>query len=121
MKSRLIEIAAICVLGSLALTATSRAAAAKVTDPRKCVTYSTPAKCAYNAAKLVARRVLGRKVGETMWQPPLTCTSAGTLLRWRCWFQTGRTDVLPAKGYLAVTYKATHTGWHVYTTVVATP
>lgn len=97
-------------------------AQAKVTDPRKCA-YGPARKadCAQEAAKLVTRRVLQNRVHLSyLWQGPLVCTSQRSLLRWRCAFAQ-QFPQLPPKGYVSVTYRATHTGWHVYTLIVATP
>lgn len=115
MKTALV--AAIVVSAVMAASAQ-----AKVTDPRKCAYGADKrAQCAHAAALLVTRKVLQHRVGQTfLWQGPLTCTSQGTLLRWRCAFAQQHPE-LPPKGYVAVTYKATHTGWHVYTSIVATP
>ena len=116
----LAEIAAICVLGTLMFATNSRASA-QVTDPRKCEATTNRVACAQAAAKLVTRHVLAKRVGLSyLWQGPLVCTSQRTLLRWRCQF-ADQFPQLPPKGYVAVTYRATHTGWHVYTSIVATP
>jgi hypothetical protein len=92
-----------------------------VKDPRKCA-YGADrrADCAHYNAWLVSRRILGAKVGQKLWQGELACKTAGSLLRWRCSFEQQHPE-LPPKGYVAVTYRATSTGWHVYTSIVAAP
>lgn len=110
----------VAVLVAALMTAVS--AQAKVTDPRKCAFGpNRKADCARAAALLVTRHVLtNRAHTQFLWSGPLKCSSRGSLLRWRCAFAQ-QYPQLPAKGYVAVTYKATHTGWHVYTSIVATP
>lgn len=113
MMKVLAEVLAVCVLGGLAFTSTSHAATAKITDPRKCGLATRSERCAHDAALLVARKVLAKKLNSPvrLYQGPVACKPGRTLLRWRCDF--------PA-GYVSVVYKATSTGWHVYTRVVPT-
>lgn len=95
-------------------------ATAAVKDPRVC-SYGPARKadCARQAAVLAARKTLQTRSGQRyLWQGPMTCTAAGSLLRWRCWF-TSRLPQVPANGYVAVVYKATAKGWTVKTAVVA--
>lgn len=97
------------------------AAHASTSDPRKCsYGQARKADCARDAAKLVARRTLQHRVGMNyLWQGPMTCTGAGTLLKWRCTF-TAQFPQLPPAGYVAVTYRATSAGWRVAAAVVGT-
>lgn len=116
MRGRLVEIAAICVLGTLAITATAQASA--VTDPRKCstVTPGGSAKhaywCAHDAAVATVKAVMARRQHVTRWYAPTFCNQAGTLLRWSC------TTALGGQAWkVAVRWTATSTGWHRYATV----
>lgn len=108
----------VAIVVALTVAAT---ASASTSDPRKC-SYGPARKadCARDAASLVARKVLQRKVSQPYpWQGPMTCTAAGTLLRWRCSF-AAQFPQLPPAGYVAVTFRATSTGWHVRAAIVAT-
>lgn len=98
-------------------------AANATSDPRKCTSVGQvgkPAACAQAAAKMTARQTLQKITGQKyLWQGPMACASTGSLLRWRCTF-TAQVPQLPTAGYVAVTYRATSTGWHVATAIVAT-
>lgn len=115
------EILAVCVLGSLAFTATSHAAAAKVTDPRKCATATPGGQayhaywCAHNAAVATVRSVLARRQHVARWYAPAFCDQAGPLLRWSCQSFLGGD-----KWVVAVRWTATSTGWHRYASVAQT-
>lgn len=106
------EIVAVLVIGTL--TYATAAKASTVTDPRKCGIATRSERCAREAATLVARRILAKRFASPvrLYQGPVSCQPRGTLLRWKCSYPGG---------YVSVTYKATHTGWHVYTSVIATP
>lgn len=116
------KIGACIIVSVIGVAVCAASASAGITDPRKC-SYGPARKadCARDAAKLVARKVLQHKVGQAyLWQGPMTCTGAGTLLKWRCSFST-QFPQLPPAGYVAVTFRATSTGWRVRTAIVATP
>jgi hypothetical protein len=84
-------------------------------DPRKCPYSTAKAYCAGYNAKLVARKWLAKKAGQTeLWQGPVNCTVVKPILTWRCTY----TSTVPAigNGYLTVTFKATSSGWHTYVT-----
>lgn len=114
--------AMLVTIGIAVFAVFAASAQAKLTDPRKCgYGLDKRAQCAHAAAQLVTRKVLQKRVGlPYLWQGPLVCTSQGTLLRWRCAF-ADQFPQLPPQGYVAVTYRASSTGWHVYTSIVATP
>ena len=116
MKSRIVEIAAICVLGSLAVTTVAKAS--PVIDPRKCATVTPggPAKhaywCAHNAAVATVRSVMARRRHVARWYSPTFCDQNGPLLRWSCTTVNGGTT-----WKVAVRWTATNSGWHRYATV----
>lgn len=121
MRHTILEIAAICMLGGLAVTATSHAAT-RITDPRKCATVTPggPTRHAYWCAKYAAvatvRTVMARRQRVARWYAPVFCDQAGTLLRWRC------TTLLGGDSWkVSVVWRATSTGWHRYAAVAKTP
>ena len=109
----LAEILAVCVFGTLAFTATSHAATAKVTDPRKCTT-STPAYCASHAAGRVAIAKV-KATTKTIGFVQAHCNPRGSLLRWQC----GLNDSGGHGWKVNVTYRGTPSGWRVHAVIVA--
>jgi hypothetical protein len=119
MKTWLVEILAVCVLGSLVFTTTSHAST--VTDPRKC-SRATPGDqahhgywCAKWAAVDTVRVVMARRQSVARWYPAVFCDQGTTLLRWSC-----QTFLGGDHWKITLRWTATSTGWHRYTTVTKT-
>ena len=96
----------------LLIAAGSAIAGTSTSDPRVCSFNNRP-QCARAAAKLVARRFLEKKTGGSyIWQGPMTCIRAGSILRWSCSF-TSSYKQLPSSGHVLVVYRALSAGWTV--------
>lgn len=98
------------------------ASASTIKDPRKCSTV-TPggiAKhaywCAHNAAVTAVRTKMAARQHVTHWYAPTFCDQGATLLAWKCSTLLGG-----SRWSASVRWRATSSGWHLYTTVVAAP
>ena len=115
----LVEIVAVCVLGSLAFSTAAKASTG--TDPRKCATVTPggPSKHSYWCAKYAAadtvRTVMARKQQVARWYPAVYCDQGPSLLRWSCVTFLGGDH-----WRIAVRWTATSTGWHRYAAVTKT-
>jgi len=115
----LAEILAVCVFGTLAFTATSHAATAKVTDPRVCTikgTAGAPVYCASRAAKAAVKAKMIARTHNPRWNLTVICNAevVSQPLHQNCGFRSVR---LRQSWGATVTFVHSAAGWTARVTI----